>query len=132
MVVAESGAQRAQAAVADDEGSQCFVRAFDQMDLSCVTEPAGTAGSVVEQRRYGLGQGVRGGVWSRVTAQLVQGPPAVESVQEGGGGESPDPVGVLLCEAVQEERVSRGRPVQGGDVKVRRDGDLAGWRGRGR
>jgi hypothetical protein len=58
MVVAESGAQRAQAAVADDEGSQCSVRAFDQMDLSCVTEPAGTAGSVVEQRRYGLGQGV--------------------------------------------------------------------------
>jgi hypothetical protein len=112
MAVAGPGAQRAQAAVADDKGSQRLVRAFDQMDLSCVTEPAGTAGSVVEQGRDGLGQGVRGGL-VQVTAQLVQGPPAVESVREGGGGESPDPVGVLLREAVQEERVGRGQSVGG-------------------
>lgn len=58
MAVAESGAQRAKAAIADDESCQCLVRAFDEMDLSCVAEPAGAAGGVVEQGADGLGQGV--------------------------------------------------------------------------
>lgn len=130
MALADSGTQHAQAAVADDEGCQCLVRALDEMGLSCIAESAGATASVIEQGGDGLGHGVRGGL-VQVATELVEGVPAVEGVQKRSGGERPDPVGFPVGEGVQEECVGGGQPVEGDDVEVRQDGDPARRDGRG-
>nr|WP_294001597.1 hypothetical protein [Streptomyces sp.] len=109
MAFAEPGAQCAQAAVADNEGCQCLILAFDEVDLPCVTESAGAAGGIVQQRGDGLGQRVRGCL-VHVAAEFVESVPAVKGAQEGRSGERPDPVGFPVGERVQEEVSAEGSP----------------------
>jgi hypothetical protein len=93
-------------AVADNEGRQCLVLAFDEMDLSFVTESAGAAGGIVQQRGDGPGQRVPGCL-VQVAAELVESVPAVEGAQEGRGAERPDPVGFPVGEGPQEKCVGQ-------------------------
>lgn len=129
MALADSGTQHAQAAVADDEGCQCLVRALDETGLPCIAESAGATTGFVEQGGDGLGHGARGRL-VQVATKLVEGVPSVEGVQKRNGGERPDPVGFPVGEGVQEECVGGGQSVEGDDVKVRQDGDPARRDGR--